>query len=136
MQLKLGLDSNQLTAPESFSGMTGSGKTGLAVGLLEELVEAGVPLFVIDPKGDLTNLGLLFPECRADQLSEWLLRTAPTPRKFPSACNANACNGASDPHRWPPCTKRFNLRIFTPGSKAGLSIDLWEFPPPGPGCAG
>ena len=41
-------------------GMTGSGKTGLAIGLVEEALRSRVPVLMIDVKGDLANLGLLF----------------------------------------------------------------------------
>lgn len=47
-------------------GMTGSGKTGLCIGLLEELLLADVPLFLLDPKGDVTNLLLVFPDLRSE----------------------------------------------------------------------
>ena len=123
MQLKLGLDSNQLTTHGVIFGMTGSGKTGLAVGLLEELVEAGVPLFVIDPKGDLTNLGLLFPECRADQLSEWLPDGA-NAEEISQRLQRERLQSGIGPSQVAALRERLDLRIFTPGSKAGLSIDL------------
>ena len=41
-------------------GMTGSGKTGLGIGLIEACLDAGIPTLLIDPKGDLTNLALVF----------------------------------------------------------------------------
>jgi hypothetical protein len=53
-------------------GMTGSGKTGMALVMLEELVAAGVPVIAIDPKGDLGNLGLLFPDASAADLAPWV----------------------------------------------------------------
>ncbi len=52
-------------------GMTGSGKTGLAVGLLEELALAGIPALILDPKGDLPNLCLLFPDLRPEDFAPW-----------------------------------------------------------------
>ena len=48
--------------------MTGSGKTGLAVVLLEEALLAGIPTLVLDPKGDMTNLALVFPDLAAGEL--------------------------------------------------------------------
>jgi type IV secretory pathway VirB4 component len=50
-----------LTTHGVIVGMTGSGKTGLGVVLIEEAMTAGVPCLLIDPKGDLTNLCLMFP---------------------------------------------------------------------------
>ncbi|MFN8611411.1 MAG: helicase HerA-like domain-containing protein [Vulcanimicrobiota bacterium] len=123
MQLKLGLDSNQLTTHGVIFGMTGSGKTGLAVGLLEELVGAGVPLFVVDPKGDLTNLGLLFPECLPEQLAEWL----PSGTDFSELSQRlqrERLQAGILPSQVAALRDRMELRIFTPGSRAGLSIDL------------
>ena len=52
-------------------GMTGSGKTGLSLVLLEELAMAGVPIIAIDPKGDLANLGLVFPNLSAQEFAPW-----------------------------------------------------------------
>ena len=48
--------------------MTGSGKTGLAIVLLEEALLAGIPALVLDPKGDMGNLALTFPDLAAGEL--------------------------------------------------------------------
>ena len=53
-------------------GMTGSGKTGLGIGILEEAALDGIPALVIDPKGDLTNLMLTFPQLRAVDFEPWV----------------------------------------------------------------
>ena len=53
-------------------GMTGSGKTGLCISLLEEAVIDGIPAIVIDPKGDLGNLLLTFPELRPEDFAPWI----------------------------------------------------------------
>ena len=53
-------------------GMTGSGKTGMALVMLEELVHAGVPVIAIDPKGDLGNLLLTFPSLDAASFRPWI----------------------------------------------------------------
>src|SRR3954471_20473644 len=53
-------------------GMTGSGKTGLCIGLLEEAAIDGIPAILIDPKGDLANLALTFPELRPEDFSPWI----------------------------------------------------------------
>src|SRR5215217_2200283 len=52
-------------------GMTGSGKTGLCIGLLEEAAIDGIPAIVIDPKGDMGNLLLAFPELRDEDFARW-----------------------------------------------------------------
>src|SRR5215217_2593427 len=53
-------------------GMTGSGKTGLCIGLLEEAAIDGIPSIVIDPKGDLSNLLLTFPQLRGEDFRPWI----------------------------------------------------------------
>src|SRR5215204_2894078 len=53
-------------------GMTGSGKTGLCIGLLEEAAIDGIPSIVIDPKGDLPNLLLTFPELKPQDFEPWI----------------------------------------------------------------
>jgi DNA helicase HerA-like ATPase len=57
-------DSKDLVTHAVCMGMTGSGKTGLCIGLLEEAAIDGIPAIVIDPKGDLSNLLLTFPQLR------------------------------------------------------------------------
>lgn len=104
-------------------GMTGSGKTGLAIGLLEELVQSGVPLMLIDPKGDLTNLGLLFPECRPDQLAEWL-EPGQDAQELSQRLQRERLQAGIGPSQVAALRDRMDLRIFTPGSRAGRPIDL------------
>ena len=53
-------------------GMTGSGKTGLCIGLLEEALIDNIPAIVVDPKGDLANLLLTFPDLTADDFLPWI----------------------------------------------------------------
>ena len=52
--------------------MTGSGKTGLCVTLLEELTLAGVPVIIIDPKGDMANLALAFENLEEQAFEDWV----------------------------------------------------------------
>ena len=65
-------DSKDLTTHAVIIGMTGSGKTGLALGLLEEALIDGIPVIAIDPKGDLPNLLLTFPNLSADEFLPWV----------------------------------------------------------------
>ena len=65
-------DSKDLVTHAVCVGMTGSGKTGLCVGLLEEAAIDGIPAIVIDPKGDLTNLLLTFPQLRGEDFVPWV----------------------------------------------------------------
>src|SRR5258707_6686796 len=63
------LDSKDLVTHAVCVGMTGSGKTGLCLGILEEAAIDGVPALVIDPKGDLSNLLLTFPQLRGEDFA-------------------------------------------------------------------
>jgi len=65
-------DARDLTTHAVVLGMTGSGKTGLGVILLEEAALDGVPSIVIDPKGDMTNLLLTFPDLRPEDFRPWV----------------------------------------------------------------
>src|SRR3990172_10263794 len=65
-------DPNDLTTHAVVVGMTGSGKTGLCVDLLEEAALAGIPALMIDPKGDITNLLLHFPGLAPSDFRPWV----------------------------------------------------------------
>ena len=65
-------DSKDLVTHAVCVGMTGSGKTGLCIGLLEEAAIDGIPAIIIDPKGDLANLMLTFPQFRGEDFAPWV----------------------------------------------------------------
>ena len=65
-------DPADLTTHAVVTGMTGSGKTGLCIGLLEEAALKGIPAIIIDPKGDLTNLLLHFPDLAPQDFQPWI----------------------------------------------------------------
>src|SRR5512136_201911 len=65
-------DSRDLTTHAVVVGMTGSGKTGLCITLLEEAVMDNIPSIIIDPKGDITNLLLAFPDLRPEDFEPWV----------------------------------------------------------------
>jgi hypothetical protein len=65
-------DASDLVTHAVILGMTGSGKTGLGIGLIEEAAMDGIPVLAIDPKGDLSNLLLTFPELQAADLQPWV----------------------------------------------------------------
>src|SRR6188768_2086780 len=69
-------DSKDLVTHAVCVGMTGSGKTGLGIGLIEEAALDGVPVLAIDPKGDLSNLLLTFPSMSADDFAPWVPQDA------------------------------------------------------------
>src|ERR671912_2757713 len=65
-------DSKDLVTHAVCVGMTGSGKTGLCIGLLEEAAIDGIPAILIDPKGDLANLALQFPNLTTEDFRPWV----------------------------------------------------------------
>src|SRR3989304_8969513 len=65
-------DADDLTTHGVIVGMTGSGKTGLGVVFLEEALRSGLPTLVIDPKGDMTNLLLTFPNLAPSDFEPWI----------------------------------------------------------------
>src|ERR1700730_12559210 len=65
-------DSRDLVTHAVCVGMTGSGKTGLCISLLEEAIIDHIPAIAIDPKGDLSNLLLTFPELRGEDFAPWV----------------------------------------------------------------
>ncbi|NIV57261.1 MAG: DUF853 family protein, partial [Actinobacteria bacterium] len=67
-----GFDADDLTTHGVIVGMTGSGKTGLGVIFLEEALRSGIPTLVIDPKGDMTNLLLTFPDLAPSDFRPWI----------------------------------------------------------------
>ena len=69
---KVTLPSGDFTTHGIIVGMTGSGKTGLGVVLVEECLQAGIPAILIDPKGDLTNLCLTFPSLAPTDFAPWV----------------------------------------------------------------
>src|SRR5216117_1506707 len=83
-------DARDLVTHALCVGMTGSGKTGLCLALLEEAAIDGIPAIAIDPKGDLGNLLLAFPELKPSDFRPWIeesdaARAGKTPDEFAAA---------------------------------------------------
>jgi hypothetical protein len=126
-------DSKDLTTHAVCVGMTGSGKTGLCVGLLEEAAIDGIPALVIDPKGDLTNLLLTFPELRAEDFRPWIneddaRRQGMTADQFAKSQADLWRNGLAD---WGQTGERIrrlrqaaDFTVYTPGSDAGMPLSI------------
>ncbi|MFN7147016.1 MAG: ATP-binding protein, partial [Myxococcota bacterium] len=106
-EARVAVDAASLTTHGVCVGMTGSGKTGLCVGLLEEVAGAGIPIVAIDPKGDLTNLALIEPE--AGRAEAW------------RAGQAQWGIGPDEVRRW---AGKVAVRVWTPGSDAGLGVNV------------
>ncbi len=135
-------DSKDLTTHAVIIGMTGSGKTGLGIALLEEALIDNIPIIAIDPKGDLTNLVLNFPQLRAQDLRPWVneqdaLNAGLTPEQF-AAQQANLWRKGlggwgQDPARIARLKDAADFAVYTPGSSAGLPVSvLRSFAPPPP----
>ena len=124
-------DSRDLTTHAVCVGMTGSGKTGLCIDLLEEAAIDGIPAIAIDPKGDLGNLLLAFPELRPADFRPWVdegeaARAGLDPEAFAALTAATWRKGLADWGQDPARIARYrdavDLAIFTPGSTAGAPI--------------
>lgn len=126
-------DSRDLTTHAVCVGMTGSGKTGLCVGLLEEAAIDKVPAILIDPKGDITNLLLQFPELRPSDFAPWInaddaRRKGQTIEEYARATSEQWQNGLNSwgiaPQRIRDLQATVDYTIFTPGSDAGIGVNI------------
>ena len=66
------IETKDMTTHGVIIGMTGSGKTGLGIALIEEAIMDNIPSIIIDPKGDMGNLLLSFPNCAAEDFAPWI----------------------------------------------------------------
>jgi hypothetical protein len=126
-------DPADLTTHAVVTGMTGSGKTGLCIGLLEEAALKGIPAIIIDPKGDLTNLLLHFPDLAPQDFQPWIdedlaRRTKQTQEQVAAEAAAAWRKGLSDwnipPDRVLALKNAMQFAIFTPGSSAGIPVSV------------
>lgn len=126
-------DSRDLTTHALVVGMTGSGKTGLCINLLEEAVLDNIPSIIIDPKGDITNLLLTFPSLQAEEFQPWV-----NPDEAQRAGQNLASYSADVANRWKAGLQKWGIvperlawykkaakfSVYTPGSDAGLPISI------------
>lgn len=103
-------------------GMTGSGKTGLCLVLLEEFVRAGIPIIAIDPKGDLGNLSLVFPEQRPEDFAPWA--DGQDPAELAERWNKGLAGFEIGAEELAELKRRLDLVLYTPGSEAGEPVDV------------
>src|SRR6185369_6830342 len=133
-------DAKDLVTHAVCVGMTGSGKTGLCISLLEEAAIDGVPAIIIDPKGDLPNLMLTFPDLRPEDFAPWVneddaRRKGLSVDDYAAQQAATWSKGLGE---WGQSGDRIrrlrdaaDFRIYTPGSNAGIPVSiLSSFAPP------
>ena len=128
---KFTYDPADLTTHAVVTGMTGSGKTGLCITLLEEAALQGIPALIIDPKGDLTNLLLHFPNLAPQDFQPWIdpemARRAG--KSLDQAATEAALSWRNGLGQWGIGSERLmalknavQYAIYTPGSDAGLLV--------------
>ncbi|MBF0586246.1 hypothetical protein INT08_01970 [Prosthecochloris sp. N3] len=133
LALPLNYDARDLTTHAICVGMTGSGKTGLCIGLLEEAALDMIPAIMIDPKGDLTNLLLQFPDLAPEDFKPWInvddaRRKDMSVEAYAEATSSTWKNGLADwgigRERLQTLRDSSDYTIYTPGSDAGIPISI------------
>ena len=128
-------DARDLTTHGVILGMTGSGKTGLGVCILEEAVLDGIPCLILDPKGDITNMLLAFPDLQAEYFLPWI-----NPEDAERAEITLERQAENVARRWREGLARWGITneriqeyrracrfsIYTPGSEAGLPVSILQ----------
>jgi hypothetical protein len=126
-------DSKDLVTHAVCVGMTGSGKTGLCIGLLEEAAIDGIPALIIDPKGDLANLMLNFPQLRGEDFAPWVneddaRKKGLSPADYAAQQAEMWKKGLGD---WGQSSERIqrlrdaaDVVVYTPGSNAGIPVSI------------
>ncbi len=135
-------DSRDLTTHAVCVGMTGSGKTGLCISLLEEAGIDGIPAIAVDPKGDIGNLLLTFPQLRPEDFQPWIdqseaARQGQSPEQSAQQTADQWRHGLAEWGQDGARIERFrstvDLTIYTPGSTAGVPLTvLKSFSAPAP----
>ncbi|MDI3464948.1 MAG: hypothetical protein OJF50_003769 [Nitrospira sp.] len=126
-------DSKDLVTHAVCVGMTGSGKTGLCLALLEEAAIDNIPAIIIDPKGDLGNLMLTFPSLKGEDFQPWINEDDARKKGLSSADYAEAqaelwtkglAGWQQDGARIQRLRDAADVAIYTPGSNAGLPVSI------------
>src|SRR5512136_1022248 len=126
-------DARDLTTHAVCVGMTGSGKTGLCIALLEEAALDGVPAVVIDPKGDLANLLLTFPDLKPEDFLPWIneddaRKKGLTPAQYAEEqavlWKKGLAEWGQDGARIKRLRDAADFVVYTPGSSAGIPVSI------------
>ncbi len=126
-------DSKDLVTHGVVLGMTGSGKTGLCMALLEEAAMDNIPAIVIDPKGDIANLLLTFPDLAPEDFRPWIneddaRKKGISSDEFAAKQAATWRKGLGEwgqgPERIRALRDKIDMTVYTPGSNAGLPVSI------------
>jgi len=126
-------DSKDLVTHAVCVGMTGSGKTGLCISLLEEAAIDNIPAIIIDPKGDLGNLMLTFPSLKGEDFQPWIneddaRKKGLSPADFAKTQAELWAEGLGGWQQDGARIQRFRdaaeVAIYTPGSNAGVPVSI------------
>ena len=126
-------DSRDLLTHAVIVGMTGSGKTGLGISLIEEAAIDGIPVLAIDPKGDLGNLLLTFPNLAASDFAPWI--DSGEAQRHNTTVDAYAAETAQrwksglaewdqDGTRIAKLKAAADVTVYTPGSRIGTPLAI------------
>ena len=126
-------DAKDLTTHALCVGMTGSGKTGLCISLLEEAAIDNIPALIIDPKGDLSNLLLTFPDLKPANFEPWLdhadaarkgLSVAELAQNTAKQWTEGLAEWGQTPDRIRRMREAVDVAVYTPGSNIGLPLTI------------